>query len=153
MGKADEAAKLITPGEGGQKGKGQVMLQLQTLFSAERATSDPAKKAAYHHQIIDVMKTQENDKEGWAIDVSAASKFPNNAVEEFGSSSDPFEKWLLAAVLLARHDEANAAKYYVEAGASGKYPKAYKFSADIYLREERHDPVEAVLRKMPERSG
>src|SRR6266481_2759660 len=55
MGKADEAAKLITPGEGGGKGKGQVMLQLQTLFSAEKATSDPAKKAAYHRQIIDVM--------------------------------------------------------------------------------------------------
>ena len=38
------------------------------------------------------MKTKENDKEGWALDVSAASKFPNNAVEEFGGSSDPFEK-------------------------------------------------------------
>ena len=154
MGKADEAAKLLPMGETNVKDKkGQVLLQLQTLFSAEKATSDPAKKAAYHHQIIDVMKTQENDKEGWAIDVSAASKFPNNAVEEFGNSSDPFEKWLLAAVLLSRHDEANAAKYYAEAGASGKYPKAYKFAADIYLREKRYDQVEAMLTKIAAGGG
>src|SRR6266849_3405383 len=153
MGKADEAAKLITPGEGGNKGTGQFMLQLQTLFSAERATSDPAKKAQYHHQIIDAMKSKENDKEGWAVDVSAASKFPTNAIEEFGNSSDPFEKWLLAAVLLSRKDEANAAKYYAEAGATGKYPKAYKFAADIYLREKRYDQVEAMLSKIAAGGG
>jgi tetratricopeptide (TPR) repeat protein len=153
MGKADEAAKLITPGAGGKTGAGQFMLQLQTLFSAERATSDSAKKAAYHKQIIDAMKTKENDKEGWAVDVAAASKFPSNAVEEFGSSSDPFEKWLLAAVLLSRKDEANAAKYYAEAGATGKYPKAYKFAADIYLREKRYDQVEAMLSKIAAGGG
>src|SRR5579862_7404073 len=93
MGKADEAAKLITPGGPGGKSSGQFMLQLQTLFQAERATSDPAKKAEYHRQIIDAMKSKENDKEGWAVDVAAASKFPTNAVEEFGNSNDPFEKW------------------------------------------------------------
>ena len=153
MGKTDEAAKYLDTGDKGKGKGGQVLLQLQTLFSAEKATSDPAKKAAYHKQIIDVMKSQENDKEGWAIDVSAASKFPNNAVEEFGSSSDPFEKWLLAAVLLSRHDEANAAKYYAEAGASGKYPKAYKFAADIYLREKRYDQVEAMLTKIAAGGG
>jgi hypothetical protein len=146
MGKADEAAKLITPGEsGGKGGAGQFMLQLQTLFSAEKATSDPAKKAQYHTQIIDAMKTKENDKEGWAIDVSAAAKFPNNAVEEFGSSNDPFEKWLLAAVLLSRKDEAGAAKYYAEACDSGKYPKACRFAAEIYQREKKYDLVAAML--------
>ncbi len=154
MGKAEEAAKLVGPtGAGGKAGSGQLMLQLQTLFSAERATSDPAKKAAYHKQIIDAMKSKENDKEGWAIDVAAASKFPNNVVEEFGNSNDPFEKWLLAAVLLSRKDEANAAKYYAEAGASGKYPKAYKFAIDIYLREKRYDQVEAMLSKIASGGG
>src|SRR5579862_756167 len=153
MGKADEAAKLITPGGPGGKSSGQFMLQLQTLFQAERATSDPAKKAEYHRQIIDAMKSKENDKEGWAVDVAAASKFPTNAVEEFGNSNDPFEKWLLAAVLLARKDEAQAAKYYAEAGASGKYPKAYKFAADIYLREKRYDQVEAMLSKIAAGGG
>src|SRR5208283_77425 len=84
MGNAEEAAKTLPPVEGGHAGSGQFMLQLQTLFSAERATSDPAKKAEYHKQIIDLMKTKENDKEGWAIDVSAATHFPSNAVEECG---------------------------------------------------------------------
>ena len=154
MGKAEEAAQLVGgTGTGGKTGSGQFMLQLQTLFSAERATSDPAKKAAYHKQIIDAMKSKENDKEGWAVDVAAASKFPSNVVEEFGNSSDPFEKWLLAAVLLSRKDEANAAKYYAEAGATGKYPKAYKFAIDIYLREKRYDQVEAMLSKIAAGGG
>ena len=152
MGKPEEAAKLVGGTDSGKPG-GKFLLQLQTLFSAERATSDPTKKAEYHKQIIDAMKTKENDKEGWAIDVSAASKFPSNAVEEFGGSSDPFEKWLLAAVLLSRKDEANAAKYYAEAGASGKYPKAYKFAADIYLREKRYDLVEQMLTKIAAGGG
>ncbi len=154
MGDAAKAADLMQGvGTAGKGAAGQFMLQLQTLFSAERATSDPVKKAAYHKQIIDLMKTKENDKEGWALDVSAASHFPSNAVEEFGNSSDPFEKWLLAAVLLARKDETNAAKYYAEAGASGKYPKAYKFAADIYLREKRYDLVEAMLSKIAAGGG
>src|SRR5260370_3665573 len=127
MGKADEAAKLITPGEsGGGKGSGQQMLQLQTLFSAERATSDPAKKAQYNHQIIDIMKTKENDKEGWAVDVAAGDKYPSNAVEEFGSSSDPFEKWLLAAVVVSPQDAAQPAKEHSEGGGTGKNTKRYK---------------------------
>jgi Tetratricopeptide repeat len=152
MGEADKAAALLG-GANAKVGSGQYMLQLQTLFSAERATRDPAKKAAYHKQIIDLMKSKQNEKEGWAIDVAAASKFPSNVVEEFGNSSDPFEKWLLANVLLSRKDEAGAAKYYAEAGASGKYPKAYKFAADIYLREKRYDQVEAMLNKIAASGG
>ena len=113
----------------------------------------PVKKAAYHKQIIDLMKSKENDKEGWALDVSAASKFPNNAVEEFGNSSDPFEKWLLAAVLLSRKDEAGAAKYYSEACDSGKYPKACRFAADIYQREKRFDLVQEMLTKIAKQGG
>ena len=152
MGNAAEAAAMLPTG-GKNSSAGEFMLRLQTLFSAERATSDPAKKAAYHNQIIEAMKSKENDKEGWAVDVAAASKFPTNVVEEFGNSSDPFEKWLLAAVLLSRKDEANAAKYYAEAGASGKYPKAYKFAIDIYLREKRYDQVEAMLSKIASGGG
>ncbi len=154
MGDAAKAADLMQgAAAGGKGGAGQFMLQLQTLFSAERASSDPVKKAAYHKQIIDLMKSKENDKEGWAVDVAAASKFPTNAVEEFGNSSDPFEKWLLAAVLLSRKDESGAAKYYEQAGASGKYPKAYKFAIDIYLREKRYDQVEAMLSKIAAAGG
>ena len=153
MGKPEEAAKLVEPGVPGKAGSGQFMLQLQTLFQAERATSDPTKKAEYHKQIIDAMKTKENDKEGWAIDVSAASHFPSNASEEFGSSSDPFEKWLLAAVLLARKDEPGAAKYYSQACDTGKYPKACRFAAEIYQREKRYDLVEPLLTKIAATGG
>ena len=153
MGKAEEAAKYCIDTGPGEKKGGNFMLQLQALFSAEKATSDPAKKAEYHKQIIDAMKTKENDKEGWALDVSAASKFPNNAVQEFGSSSDPFESWLLAAVLLSRKDEAHAAEYYAKACDSGKYPKACRFAADIYQREKRYDLVENMLTKIAQQGG
>src|SRR5271168_2253427 len=153
MGDAKMAAETLPVGPVGKGASGQFMLQLQTLFSAERATSNPAEKAKYHQQIIELMKTKENDKEGWAIDVSAASKFPQNAVEEFGSSNDPFEKWLLAAVLLSRKDEAGAAKYYSEACDSGKYPKACRFAADIYQREKRFDLVQEMLTKIAKQGG
>jgi hypothetical protein len=144
----------MMPTEGGaHAGSGQFMLELQTLFSAERASSDPGKKASYHKQIIDLMKSKQNDKEGWAVDVAAASKFPNNVVEEFGNSSDPFEKWLLAAVLLSRKDEPGAAKYYAEACDSGQYPKACRFAAEIYQREKRYDLVEAMLTKIAAGGG
>ncbi len=149
MGKAEEATKYCNAPIGG-KGTdkyGNFMLHLQSLFQAEKATSDPAKKAEYHKQIVDAMKTMESDPKGWAVDVSAATHFPSNATEEFGSSSDPFEKWLLAAVLLSRKDEPGAAKYYAEACDSGKYPKACRFAAEIYQREKRYDLVEAMLTK------
>jgi hypothetical protein len=149
MGKAEEATKYCSGGPTKQGDKyGNLLLQLQALFQAEKATSDPAKKAEYHKQIIDAMKTVENDNKGWAIDVSAASKFPSNATEEFGNSNDPFEKWLLAAVLLSRKDEPGAAKYYSQACDSGKYPKACRFAAEIYQREKRYDLVEAMLTKI-----
>ena len=153
MGKAEEAAKILPIPQGGKGGGGQFLLQLQTLFQAEKATSDQAKKAEYHKQIIDAMKSKENDKEGWAMDVSAAAKYPNNAVEEFSGSSDPFEKWLLAAVLLSRKDEAGAAKYYSEACHSGKYPKACRFAADIYQREKRFDLVQEMLNEIAHQGG
>ena len=111
MGKAEEAAKILPVPQGGKGGGGQFLLQLQTLFQAERATSRAGpRRPSITKQIIDAMKSKENDKEGWAMDVSAAAKYPSNAVEEFSGSSDPFEKWLLAAVLLSRKDEAGAAK-------------------------------------------
>jgi hypothetical protein len=153
MGKAEEAAKILPVPQGGKGGGGQFLLQLQTLFQAEKATSDQAKKGEYHKQIIDAMKSKENDKEGWAMDVSAAAKYPSNAVEEFSSSSDPFEKWLLAAVLLSRKDEAGAAKYYSEACHSGKYPKACRFAADIYQREKRFDLVQEMLTEIAHQGG
>ena len=71
-------------------------------------------------------------------------QFPTNVVEEFRQ----LERSVQSAARRgpgSRKDEANAAKYYAEAGASGKYPKAYKVAIDIYLREKRYDQVEAML--------
>ncbi len=79
MGKAEEAAEvLLQPSPGRNKGEctASSCFSCRPLFSAEKATSDPAKKAEYHKQIIDAMKTKENDKEGWAIDVSGGVQVP-----------------------------------------------------------------------------
>src|SRR5208337_1450 len=51
MGDAAKAAEFVTTGPTGKGAGGQFMLQLQTLFSAERAASAPTEKAAYHKQI------------------------------------------------------------------------------------------------------
>ncbi len=156
MGNADKAAQyaqMLGEGGGGQKG-GTLMLQLQSMFSAENATSDPAKKAAYHKQIVDKIKAVEDDKTNWAVAIAAVGKYVRNPVAEFGNSSDPFEKWLLANVLLAKKDDNGAAKYYVEAArGSGKYNKGYKYAADIYYKQKRFDLVEQLANEMAKSGG
>ena len=151
MGKAEEAQKYT---QGMASTGGSLMLQLQTMFSAENATADSAKKAAYHKQIVDKIKSVEDNKTDWAIAIAACAKYVRNPVEEFGNSSDPFEKWLLANLLLAKKDENGAAKYYVEAArASGKYNKGYKYAADIYYKQKRFDQVEQLANEMAKSGG
>lgn len=151
MGKPEEAQRYT---QGMASTGGSLMLQLQTLFSAENATSDPAKKAAYHKQIVDKIKAVEDNKQNWAIAVAAIGKYVRNPIEEFGNSSDPFEKWLLANVLLSKHDENGAAKYYIEAArASGKYNKGYRYAADIYYKQKRFDQVEQLATEMAKSGG
>ncbi len=150
MGDAGKAQKY-TEGGDTSTGGGQ-MLQLQALFSAENATRDAAQKAGYHAKLVDALKAKENDKEGFAIDIAAASKFSKNVVEEFGNG-DAFEKWLLANILLNRKDENGAAKYFAEAAASGKYPKGYQYAADIYLKQKRYDQAEQLLSQIAKGSG
>ncbi|MBV8134100.1 MAG: hypothetical protein JO121_00460 [Deltaproteobacteria bacterium] len=151
MGKPEEAQRYT---QGMASTGGSLMLQLQTLFSAENATSDPAKKAAYHKQIVDKIKAVEDNKQNWAIAIAAIGKYVRNPVEEFGNSSDPFEKWLLANVLLNKHDESGAAKYYIEAArASGKYNKGYRYAADIYYKQKRFDMVEQLANEMAKSGG
>lgn len=151
MGKPEEAQRYT---QGMASTGGSLMLQLQTLFSAENATSDPAKKAAYHKQIVDKIKAVEDNKQNWAIAIAAIGKYVRNPIEEFGNSSDPFEKWLLANVLLSKHDENGAAKYYIEAArASGKYNKGYRYAADIYYKQKRFDQVEQLANEMAKSGG
>ncbi|MFZ1887051.1 MAG: tetratricopeptide repeat protein [Candidatus Binataceae bacterium] len=151
MGNSEEGAKCM--GAQATNTGGGEMLQLQALFTAENATHDSAKKAAYHQQIVDKLKTMEGDKEKWAIAVAAVAKYSQSVTQEFGNSNDPFEKWLTANVLLARKDQAGAAKYYVDAArGSSKYAKGYRYAADIYFNEKRFDQVEQLLTDV-ERAG
>ncbi len=151
-GDMDEAAKCTSKlgavaGDKGQ-GQGMAMFRLQQLFKAEAATNDPGKRAAYHKEAVDFMRTKESDKDSWGIVVSAVAQYVRDPVAEFGGSSDPFEKWLLANVLYSKKQQPESAKYFIEAARSGKYPKAYKFAADIYYSEKKFDLVEQLLSEL-----
>ncbi len=151
MGNSEEGAKCM--GAQATSSGGGEMLQLQALFTAENATHDAAKKAAYHSQIVEKLKTTEGDKEKWAIAIAAVAKYSQNVPQEFGAASDPFEKWVCANVLLSRKDQAGAAKYYVDAArGSAKYAKGYRYAADIYFNQKRFDQVEQLLTDV-ERAG
>jgi hypothetical protein len=115
--------------------------------------AQPAKKAEYLKEIVDLARSKEGDKEGWAIAISGIAKYSHNPVDEFGNSGDPFQQHLLANVLLSKKDQAGAAKYYVAAARSGKYPKDYKFAADIYFNEHNLGQVESILNDLSKSSS
>ena len=67
---------------------GAELFKLQTTYAAMYA--NPAKKAEFLKEIVDIARSKESDKEGWAIAVSGIAKYSHNPVEELGSSGDPF---------------------------------------------------------------
>ncbi len=150
MGNAQEAQKYS--GGMGTSG-GAEMFRLQTSYTAMYAAHDPAKKAAYLKEIVDLVRSKEDDKEGWAIAVAGMAKYSHNPVAELGGSSDAFQNHLLANVLLAKHDENGAAKYFLEAARSGKYQKDYKFAAGIYEKQHRMDMVEQIVNELSRNPG
>ena len=148
MGNAGEAQKYS--GNLGSSG-GAELFKIQTTYSAMYA--QPSKKAEFLKEIVDLARSKENDKEGWAIAVSGIGKYSHNPAEELGNSGDPFQQHLLANVLLAKKDQNGAAKYFVEAAHSGKYPKDYKFAADIYYNEHQMGQVESILNDLSKSSS
>lgn len=150
MGNAKEAERYSgNIGTGG----GQLMFQFQTMFAAEHATTNPAKRAKLHEKIVAKLKEQEGTK-NWPIAVAAASKYSHDPVKEFGGSSDPFENWLLANVLLGRKDSAHAAEYFVKAArGSSKYTQGYRYAADIYFNEKRYDLVQQLATTLSRGGG
>jgi lipopolysaccharide biosynthesis regulator YciM len=148
MGNANEAQKYS--GGLGNTG-GAELFKLQTTYAAMYA--QPSKKAEYLKEIVDLARSKEGDKEGWAIAVSGIAKYSHNPVEELGGSGDPFQSHLLANVLLSKKNQSEAAKYYVEAAHSGKYPKDYKFAADIYFNEHNMGQVESILNDLSKSSS
>jgi len=148
MGNANEAQKYS--GGLGNTG-GAEMFKIQTTFAAMYANS--SKKAEYLKEIIDLARSKENDKEGWAIAVSGIAKYSHNPAEELGSSGDPFQQHLLANVLLSKKDQSGAAKYFLAAAHSGRYPKDYKYAADIYFNQHNMGQVESILNDLARSSS
>ena len=147
MGRINEAqgltARLAEDSNGPQQ-RGLELLHLRELFRGEAVESNPAKREQLHQQILDFIRARQNDKDSWAVAVAAVAQYARDPVAEFGGSNDTFQNWLLANVLYYRHQPLEAAKYYWAAAQSGKYPKAYKYAADLYYAQGRLDMVEKV---------
>jgi hypothetical protein len=126
---------------------------LKDLFQQEAVAADPAKRADLHRQVLDLIRANENDKDGWAIAVAAAAQYANDPVAEFGGSDDPLSNWFLANLLYYKHHTAEAAKYYWAAARSGKYPRAYKYAADLYYVSGKLDMVEQVAKDIAQKPG
>jgi hypothetical protein len=148
MGQAGQAARLtgeMAAGASGSTRQGLELMRLRELFEAEKAATDPAKRATYHKEAVDYIRARQDDKNEWAIALSAIAQYVPDPVAEFGDSSDPFEKWMLASVLYYKRQPLPAAKYFTEAANTGHYPKAYKYAADIYYTLGRIDLVEKLV--------
>lgn len=156
MGESGKAANLAAGLESGASGnsrEGLELMRLRDLFGAEAAATDPAKKAKYHREAVDFIRARQHNKRQWAVALSAVSQYVSDPVAEFGDSSDPFEKYLLASVLYYKHRKLPAAKYFVEAANSGHYPKGYRYAADIYYSLGRMDLVEKLVNRIADRRG
>jgi len=156
MGRLNEAqgltSRLATNANGPQK-HGLEMLHLREMFRSEAAAPDPARRADLHRQIMDFIRARASDRDSWAVSVAAAADYVSDPIAEFGESSDPLENWLLANVLYYKHRPLEAAKYYWAAARSGKYPKAYKYAADLYYSQGRLEMVEKVAEDIARQPG
>lgn len=156
MGKIDQAqgmtARLASGATGAQR-RGLEMLRLRELFKQEQAAADPAKRAALHQQIVGYARDRENDPGDWAVVVATAADSLADPVAEFGSANDPFQDWLLANILYYKHRPLPAANYYWAAARSGKYPRAWKYAADLFYTGGRVDIVEKVAEQMAGQPG
>lgn len=147
MGKTQQAQGMtsqLAENASGVQRAGLEMVRLRELFQQEAAASDPAKRAALHHEIVEFARSREDDKNGWAIVVATAGDNVHDPVAEFGSTADGFENWLGANVAYYKHQNLPAANLYWVAARSGKYPKAYKYAADLFYVGGRVDMVEKV---------
>ena len=147
MGKTQQAeglnAKMAQAASGPQR-EGLEMLHLREMFQQEQAAADPAKRADLHRQIIEYAQAREDSKDDWAIVVATAGDNVRDPAAEFGGTADGFENCLGANVAYYKHQSLTAANMYWAAARSGKYPKAYKYAADLFYVGGRVDMVEKV---------
>lgn len=157
MGKTNEAqgltSHLAQNAMSGPQKNGLEMLHMRELFASEKAATDATQRAAIHRQIVEFARTRENDKDGWAIAVASAAQYCGDPIAEFGGSGDPFQNWYLANILYYKHQTLEAAKYYWDAAKSGKYPKAYRYAADLYYVHGRLDMVEQIATDLAHQPG
>src|SRR6266849_5528191 len=151
MGKLGQAqgltSELAANATGAQR-QGLEMLRLREMFQAEATAPDPAKRAQLHREAVEFIRSREGDKGSWAVAIAAAADYVPDPIAEFGASNDPFENYLLANVLYFKHRPLEAAKYYWAAARSGRYPKAYKYAADLYYLAGRLDLVESLVSEL-----
>ena len=148
MGRTTEAQGLtsrLAADTSGPQQRGLEMLHLRDLYRAEAAETNPAQREQLHRQILDFIRARQTDKNDWAVIVAATAQFAPDPITEFGVTDDGFQNWLLANVLYYKHQPFEAAKYYWAAAQSGKYPKAFKYAADLYYAQGRLDMVGKVV--------
>ncbi len=156
MGKLDQAQGMtarLAEGATGQQRRGLEMLRLREMFKQEQAAADPAKRADLRRQIVAFARDRQDDKDDWAVVVATAADSLRDPAGEFGDSADPFQNWLLANILYYKHQPLPAANYYWAAARSGKYPKAWKYAADLYYAGGRVDMVEKVATEIARQPG
>jgi thioredoxin-like negative regulator of GroEL len=128
--------------------QGAEMFRLQELFKAEAETTDPARRAELHRELVSVLRNSYGNSKDWSLALAAVVRDVADPEAEFGSSKDPFEQYLLAEVLASTHHQLAAAKYYLAAARGGNYPQAYKYAIDIYYSQGRLDLVDAPLEEL-----
>ncbi|MGH7934764.1 MAG: tetratricopeptide repeat protein [Candidatus Binataceae bacterium] len=148
MGKTNQAQALtgrLANGATGAQRRGFEMLHLREMFKAEAAETDVAKRSRDHRDIIDYISARQDNKDSWAVAIAAAADYVSDPIAEFGDSNDPLENYLLANVLYYKHRHAEAARYYWRAAQSGKYPKAYRYAADLYYSQGQLETVRKIV--------
>ena len=151
MGEVDKAAALtshLAQTSPGYEAQGAEMFRLQELFKAEAATTEPARRAEIHRELMSVLRNAYGNNKDWSLALAAVVRDVADPEAEFGSSKDPFEQYLLAEVLVSTHHQLAAAKYYLAAARSGKYLQGYKYAIDIYYAQGRLDLIALPLEEL-----
>jgi hypothetical protein len=151
MGEVGKAAALsahLAQTTTGVELQGATMFRLQQLFKAEAEATDPARRAQLHHEAVTLLRDSYSSRKEWPKALAAVVHDVADPEAEFGASTDPFEQYLLAEVLVATHHQLAAAKHYLAAARSGQYPQGYKYAIDIYYTQGRLDLVDAPLQEL-----
>src|SRR5260221_7983581 len=93
---------------------------------------------------MEAARCAEKKRGGGGAGAAPAGDTFRDPEEEFGATADGFENWLGANVAYYKHQNLPAANMYWAAAKSGKYPKGYKYAADLFYVGGRVDMVEKV---------